>query len=222
MNTLPPLPHGASAPVNDGAQVKLALFGKPIPELLSYAGSVHSAMEDNEFYPDPQPPQDELAVAIEDAKAADLEVMGLQTQLAAAFSRRDALVETLLEKLNQRGRYVQLRSGGNTRRILSAGIDVRRDRRPVGELDVPTGLYVELGGTAGAAIITWDKVKNAKMYMIEYGPIDGPKVNHPVSGQRKLILGELPLGEMYKFRVCAMGGTTGKSDWSPWVTRGIA
>jgi hypothetical protein len=47
-------------------------------------------------------------------------------------------------------------------------------------------------------------------------------VQRPVPGQRKVILNELPLGEMYQFRVCAMGGATGQSSWSPWAKRGIA
>ena len=208
--------------INDGGQVKLALFGRPIPELLLYARVVYQAMEDNEFFPEPQPPQDELATSLGEASAADMDVMGLKIQLAAALSRRDTAVENLVSQLNKRGTYVQLASGGNTTRILSAGIDVRKDRRPVPELDVPTGLYVELSGTAGVATLTWNKVKHARMYMIEYGPVDGPYVQRPVPGQRKVILNELPIGEVYQFRVCAMGGATGQSYWSPWAKRGIA
>jgi hypothetical protein len=211
-----------SSPKDDGGRVKLALFGRPIPELLAYADTVYSAMEDNEFFPDPQPPQDELAAMIEAAKASTLEADNLKSSYAAAVARRDEIICKLTLKLDQRGNYVQMRSGGNSPRILSAGMDVRSPRRPVPELDVPTGLYVELNGTAGVAIITWDKVKHARMYLIEYGPVDGPYVQRPVAGQRKLKLDNLPIGEMYQFRVRAMGGATGQSDWSPWAKRGIA
>lgn len=202
--------------------VKLALFGRPIPELLSYAGTLYQMMEGNEYFPDPQPPQDELAATLADAKASTLEAARLKSSYAAALARRDEIIGRLVRELDQRGSYVQLRSGGNSQRILSAGIDVRRQRSPVAELDVPLGLQVELNGTAGVAILTWDKVKKARMYLIEYGPVDGPKIHHPVSGQRKLVLPDLTLGVLYQFRVAAMGGATGKSDWSPWVTRGIA
>jgi hypothetical protein len=211
-----------SATQDDGGQVKLALFGRPIPELLLYALVLYQAMENNEFFPDPQPPQDELAASLGEAKSADMEVMGLKIQLAAALSRRDTAIANLVSQSNKRGTYVQLASGGNSTRILSAGMDVRRPRRPVPELEVPTGLYVELSGTAGVATLTWDKVKHARMYMMEYGPVDGPYVQRPVPGQRKVILHDLPIGEMYQFRVRAMGGATGQSDWGPWAKRGIA
>jgi hypothetical protein len=206
---------------DDGGRVKLALFGRPIPELLGYARLLHNSMEGNEFFPEPRPPQDDLASAIADAHASMMRVLNLKSQLAAELALRDDLVDKLTLKLDQRGNYVQMASGGNSVRILSAGIEVRRDRRPVQELDVPAGLCVELNGTAGVAALTWSKVKNARMYMIEYGPVDGPYVQRPVPGRRKVELDNLPIGEMYQFRVCAMGGATGQSYWSPWVKRGI-
>jgi hypothetical protein len=211
-----------SSPKDDGGQVKLALFGRPILELLSYAGLLYDSMENNEFFPDPQPPQDELAAVIAEAKASTLEAECLRGSYAAAVARRNEIIEKLTLRLDQRGNYVQMRSGGNSPRILSAGIDVRRDRRPVPPLEPPTGLYVELSGTAGVATVTWNKVKHAKLYMMEYGPEDGPMVQRAVPGQRKLVFDDLPLGEIYQFRVRAMGGATGQSSWSPWAKRGIA
>lgn len=205
-----------------GGRVKLALFGRPVLELLEYAQLLYNSMEDNEFFPEPQPPQDDLAAMIAAAKASTSEASVLKAAYTAAITRRDEIIEKLTLKLDQRGSYVQMASGGNSVRILSAGMDVRRDRRPVPSLEPPTGLYVELSGTAGVATLTWNKVKHARMYMMEYGPIDGPYVQRAVPGQRKVILNELPLGEIYQFRVRAMGGATGQSDWSPWAKRGIA
>ncbi len=60
------------------------------------------------------------------------------------------------------------------------------------------------------------------MYMLEYGPVDGSKIQRPLRGRRKLSLSELPPGGTYQFRICAMGGATGQSYWGPWVTRGMA
>lgn len=218
----PSVSEPVNTAVNDGAQVKMALFGRPIPELLQYARRLHESMEDNPNFREPQPPQDEFEAVLAVAQASTSRASFLKNAYAAAIASRDQAIQKLLRTLDQRGNYVQMKSGGNAARILSAGIEVRRERRPVPVLYPPAGLSVELNGLAGVVILTWYKVMHAKLYLVEYGPVDGPMTQRFVNGPRKLMLSDLPIGKMYQFRVCTIGGASGQSQWGQWVKRGIA
>lgn len=209
-------------PVPGNAQVKLSLFGRTVLDLIAFAKQHWDALEDNDLFPDPTPPQDELAAAIADAQAATQEVDLLRTKLRAAVSRRNGRLEKLARQMEQRGNYVQMLSGGDAARILNARLEVRRERQPVRELEPPLNLQVTLNGVAGLAIITWNKVKHARMYLLEYGPEDGPMLQRPITGRRKVELSDLELGKVYQFRIAACGSAAGQSPWSPWVKRRAA
>ena len=205
-----------------GALVKMEIDGRPILDLLSFAHSLLTSMDENAYFPDPMPAQDVFSQTVEEAKASTMRVMALRSELAAAVSTRDMVIDRLTQQIRQRGNYVQMRSCGIAHRIFSAGMDVRRDRRPVPDLAAPEGLRADLGETVGLMCLTWYKVKNAKAYLMEYGPVNGPMIQRPVTGLRKLVLDDLELGVPYQFRICAIGGPRGHGDWSPWVVRAAA
>lgn len=210
-----------SSSPDGGARVKLETFGRPIPDLLSFAQLLYTSMEGNPNFSNPQTPQDELAAILAEADADTAKASRLKALYAAAITRRDQMIERLLAAIDKRGSYVQLESRGNAAVITSAGIDVRKTPQPTGALAPPDNLQVELNGVAGAVVLTWDQVKKARGYMLEYGPVDGPKQQEVVLGQRKVRL-SLDVGVTYQFRLATIGGSSGQSPWGAWVTRGAA
>lgn len=211
-----------AAGTNDGAKVKLQTFGRPIPELLSFAQNMFNMMEGNAYFPEPQPPQDEFGALVAEAKAATAKASQLKTLFAAAITGRDEAITRLKAAMDKRGSYVQGASMGIANRIYSAGVGVRNARQKVGPLEPPTGLLVEVGQAHGTMTLTWDKVKKARGYMLEYGPVDGPTVQKTLVGLRNLKLSDLTVGTLYQFRIAAIGGSEGQSAWSPWAKRAAA
>ena len=79
-------------------------------------------------------------------------------------------------------------------------------------------IRVRPGIAAGTVTLTWDKVKHALLYYLEYG-VEGEKpVQISLSGRRKKKLTLPRLGAMYVFRI-ATAGTFGQSNWSAPVRR---
>jgi hypothetical protein len=113
---------------------------------------------------------------------------------------------------------VQSIAYGNKRVILSSALGVQRARQAVGPLPPPSGLQVVPGISEGTVTLTWDKVKHALLYFLEYG-VEGEKpVQIPLSGRRKKKLTLPRLGATYVFRM-ATSGTSGQSNWSAPVRR---
>lgn len=211
-----------AAGTSGGALVKLQTFGRPIPELLNFAQNMFNMMEDNAYFPEPQPPQDEFGALVAEAKAATAKAISVKTELAVALTGRDQVIARLKAAMDKRGSYVQAASMGIANRIYSAGVGVRKERRKVGPLDSPTGLMLEVGQARGTMTMTWDKVKHARAYLLEYGPVDGSMIQKTLVGLRKLKLSDLTVGTTYQFRIAAIGGSEGQSAWSPWVKRAAA
>ena len=202
-----------------GARIKLRTFGRSVNELLAFARLLLSSMEDNPNFPDPQPPQESFADLLAAAERSHKEAGLLKLEYKAAIMRRNEWLQHLVAAIDERGSYVQMRSQGNAVAIRSAGIDLRKPRRPIPILPPPTGLVVELNGLPGVMILTWNKVKQARGYMLEYGPVDGPMRQQVLLGRRKLRLNEMKAGVMYQFRLATIGGASGQSMWGSWVKR---
>lgn len=216
------LVRATAAGTNGGALVKMETFGRPIPELLLFAQKMFNMMEGNEHFPEPQPPQEEFGELVDLASAAAQSAALAKIDYAAAIAVRDEVIERLLAAIDKRGNYVQAASLGIASRICSAGLGVRNERRKVGPLEPPTGLSVEVGVSIGTMMLTWNKVKKARAYVLEYGPVEGPITQKTMVGLRKLSLSDLTVGAIYQFRMAAIGGSEGQSPWSPWVKRAAA
>ena len=117
----------------------------------------------------------------------------------------------------QRGSYVDLVANGDPNVILSYGFQVRANPTPVGDLAAPANLSVELNGTPGLMLLTWEGVEKARAYNLQISPASTPaRTWAPLltSSTTKTRLDDLKLGQLYAFRVAAVGGATGQSPWS--------
>ncbi len=214
------IPAGRFVPPfqNDSSKVTMRLFGRSDQNLLTF-GRVHfDAMEDNANFLEPRPSQATFGSAL-DAFAEDCaEVMALKSALTAAVARKNARREALIKQLDRRAGYVQSIAYGNKQVILSSALGVQRARQAVGPLPPPSGLQVVPGISEGTVTLTWDKVKHALLYYLEYGVEGEEPVQLSLSGRRKKKLTLRRLGAMYVFRI-ATAGTSGQSNWSAPVRR---
>lgn len=196
------------------AMVKLALFGRPDPDLAELCRTHWRAMENNRHYPDPDPSQEELLRKLEEFEEDCREVRKAMSYLRDLVARKKHSRTRLEQTLEQRGNYVQLRSKGNLAAITSAALSVRKKRRPLAPLEPPAELQVQLTASPGVAIVSWSKVPNAKLYCLDYGPADGSAREQITRGKRRLELRDLQVGSVYSFRIASLGGPTGQSAWS--------
>ncbi len=94
-------------------------------------------------------------------------------------------------------------------------------------LVAPSILAIENSGTSQLTL----RVKpsaNARMYEVQKQTVPNPKTGTVTTGEwesaglfastRGIAVGDLVPGQMYAFRVRAMGGSTGQSDWSDAVS----
>ena len=87
---------------------------------------------------------------------------------------------------------------------------------------MPVNLLLTLNGTPGVMHLTWSGVLHARSYVIQCSPAGTmARVWSPfkTASSTKLKIEGLTLGEVYAFRIAAIGGSTGQSDWSAEVVR---
>jgi hypothetical protein len=209
-------------PVNDGGIVKLGTSSMNDTEVLNFASAENTVMTDNLNYPDPSPSVADLATQITSFSAAQEAVRLAKIALKDATNQKDAERATLESLLKARASYVQLTSNGNTALIINAGFQVRSAPTPVGNLTPPVNLYIELNGTPGVMFLDWAVVPNARSYNIQFSTadtMDRAWLPLKISSSTRQKLDGLTLGQTYAFRVAAIGGASGQSDWSAEVIR---
>jgi hypothetical protein len=217
-----PVGDAVALPPTDGSRVRLGLDSRNNQNLAGLTSNHIASMVGNAYFPTPLPPAAEF-----DPVYADFQSK-LNAWLAAQTAQRDA--STALEAsrvqmviyLNARAAYVQSASNGNTNAIVSSGFEVRAVPTPVGELAPPTDLKLDLNGTPGVAHLTWKSVLNSRGYNIQSSPAETMARNwqpYDTTTQARLKCTGLEVGKVYAFRIAAVGGNTGLSDWSAEVVR---
>ena len=212
----------AGLPVKQKAKIKLDLRGKADAQLAPFCQAIITAMEDNPNFPDPVPPSPIFNGTVENY-ATKLQRHLLAKAAALQAKNEKDIARALVEKqVNTRADYVQTRSGGDAAIILSAGMPLRATRSPIGDLPPPQNLRIELNGTAGLMILTWNRVPKSLSYVIQWSEAATAERNWislKTTTDRKLLLTETVLGMTYAFRVATIGGASGQSQWSPEVLR---
>jgi hypothetical protein len=118
---------------------------------------------------------------------------------------------------------VEVSSNGNPDVIATSGLPLRKSRAPVGQLPWPQNLKVEQSQVVGELIVRWAAVSKARGYLLQCAEVaaDLPRTWTNVYTGGKLVSNRKPLtpGKTYEFRVAALGGSTGQSEFSPVVSR---
>ncbi|MBK9149107.1 MAG: fibronectin type III domain-containing protein [Flavobacteriales bacterium] len=195
--------------------VKLALSGLSPAALVERARAIIAALTGNADFTTPVPTLAAVGAAADAVEAADTAVLnngGKQDYLA-----RNLRVQELRDLLVLLGAYVQVTSGGDPEKILSAGYPYRKAPEPVGPLPAPGNLRVEVNKLAGQLDLAWDRVVGRMFYEAQSNSTDPA-----VEADWKSLVNQsdntysatgLTGNKLYYFRVRAVGAA-GAGPWS--------
>ncbi|MBK7555695.1 MAG: fibronectin type III domain-containing protein [Flavobacteriales bacterium] len=115
------------------------------------------------------------------------------------------------------GSYVQVTSGGDPEKILSAGYPTRKPAEPVGPMGKPGDLRATANKLVGVIDLRWKSVKGRMFYEAQINDVDiNVEVNWKplknLSDNMYKVTG-LESGKAFSFRVRAVGAA-GPGPWS--------
>jgi len=187
-------------------------------KLNSFATSVHAAMKDNAYFPEPMPSLAELTAGIELFAASSDDARHFDRLKAAEKDQARKKLELLLTRLSN---YVMVIAGDNRVIQMSSGFHVNGLKIGETELGDPINFAVLLGKNSGEAFMSVD-VANAKSYVYyvaEAGTETPVWKDYPSGVKPFLVTDLLPL-KMYRFRITAVGNK-GQSVETGEITRAI-
>ena len=141
--------------------------------------------------------------------------MGGPADTAEKNNKRDVLVGLL----RQLAGFVQMHHGNDMAKLLASGFEAVSTNRAQHPLAKPVIRDLHHGGT-GKINMRVGPIATAKNYEPEYaligpGGVPGPWISAGLfSNSRSMSIEGLTPGAEYIFRVRAIGGSTGYSDWS--------
>ena len=141
--------------------------------------------------------------------------MGGPADTADKNNKRDVLIALL----RQLAGFVQANHGNDMAKLLASGFPAVSTNRAQHPLDTPV-IRDLLHGNTGQIIMRVTPIANARNYepqcaLIGPGGGPGPWVSAGLfSNSRSMPVNGLTPGAEYLFRVRALGGSTGSSDWS--------
>lgn len=208
-----------------GAKVKLSLSSRNNPNVIDFAKTHIAAITGDADFPSPLPLPATFAAKLAELEAAQLEYEEMKSALKSLSGARDRIRAEFDAMFTQRGTYVELTSGGNSELIQDVALPVKSASTPLGLLQPPIGLRTDLNGSPGCMQVRWGTTTGARAYLLECSLV----LPNGVRDWKLLKVGgsncrltDLIVGQAYAFRVAAVGGLNGRSEWSLEVQRTAA
>jgi hypothetical protein len=133
--------------------------------LLVLGNQVIKLMTGNTYFPTPIPTLALLQANLDFYEAAIAKTKnGTRQDIIDKNAARLAFEEVLRALAG----CVQTQSAGNAAAIISSGFDINKMATPSNPLYPPTDISVEAGATRGSLFLSWNPVKNAHSYLVEY------------------------------------------------------
>jgi hypothetical protein len=204
-------------------KISLNISRASASELATKATTVVSKMTGNTTFPAPSPALNSITAQVNLLNAK------LTEQSAALRTYQQKSAEVQAEKkqlyllLQTQATYVQLTSGGDEIKILSAGFDVKDNPSPIGTLEAPKKVLANAGGSDGEIEVTFNQVYGAKSYVIEVSyDVNNPEAwdIHTIVTRTKAKLANLESGKRIWVRVAAVN-TSGRGAYSDPATKTI-
>ncbi len=187
----------------------------PVSSFNMFAASVVIGMTNNPTFPSPLVPLDQLS-----ALQADFEQKMLASRLGGrvAMAAKDEARAALTDGLRRQGFYVQ-GVALTLSALLSSGYTAASQNRAQTQLVRPMILKI-LNEGSGALTLRVRPSANARNYQVQIQVGDGGWQEAGIFPKaRRMVVPNLTPGTVYNFRVRALGGKTGYSDWSPVTSR---
>ncbi len=182
-------------------------------ELITKTAAIEAGMKNNNYFPEPRPSLEEIAIArLAYASALSACSSGARQATAIKNGKRKEL-EVLLRKL---GNYVNAIANGNEEQLLSSGFDISKPSEAVGPLPAPQNIQIKPGRSKGTVVVSCDRVEHASHYVLVYRNMtEGEQSEKELafSTKPKLWIGNLTSGNQYSFCLLALG-THEERNWS--------
>jgi hypothetical protein len=203
------------------AKIKLNFRTLSIPEKISGARQIVTALTGNADFASPQPPLAEVTTTIDNLETAYSDVLAARQEAKEKTSAQNQKEEDFDRALSRLASYVESASGGDETKIKSVGMDVRATATSAQGLDLPASLAATAGDHEGEIDLQWDKVPRAKSYVLQSStdpPTSTSWQHQAVSTKSRITIEGLTSGTKYWFRVAAVGAN-GQSGWSDPATK---
>jgi hypothetical protein len=207
------------------SKIKLNLKSLSIPEKVSRARQIVTALTGNADFASPQPALAQVTASVNALETAYNEAQAARQEAKAKTSAQGQKEEEVDRILSQLASYIDSASGGDETKIKNAGLDVRStsggSSSPGGGSTAPAALEATASDYDGQIDLRWERVEKAKSYIIEKSldPPTGTSWSQAavVTKARASVSG-LTSGTKYWFRVAAVT-TTGQTAWSDPATK---
>jgi hypothetical protein len=171
--------------------------------LVQFVQAVILALTGNLNFPTPQPTLPTITTALEDFQdAISAAELGGATEREIREQKREALL-LLMRELAQ---YIQLASGGDPAKILSAGFDVNKIPSPIGPLPKPNKFKVA-PFEKGMLKLSLESINGAKNYLYQYRIVTEAAWQQELSTRSRITLTGLESGKEYVCRVLPSGAS---------------
>jgi hypothetical protein len=197
------------------ARPKLTLRNRSDAELESYARSVFERLSSGGAVPGLQPDLATFGGVIAGYQTSRLEVSTMQTNLRAAFARKNGQRRHLETVLTQVASSLSAASLGSAHALVSAGIDTIDRGSPVGVLPAPLNFLAKPGDREGRINLRWKAMVRARLFEIQ-SQLEGSGdewTNQRGSTRSRCFIDGFTPGQRYVFRVRAIS-TAGPGPWS--------
>ena len=203
------------------SKVKLQLKSKTDTGLKTFAEDHITKLAGNANFTTPDPSVADFLILKNDYGTALAEAIAAQALAKEKTALKDAKRLALETGLTLRGKYVDLKSGGDKVKILSAGFDVAEDRTPPTLPEPVQNLSLTAGDSAGEVDAQWDFASGARTYHVETSPDPMTPTSwtrhKDVTKSKTIILG-LVSGTRVWMRVRAVNAA-GEGAWSDPATK---
>lgn len=202
-------------------QPRLHLRQKKDIDLQSFARDIIRAMRESPFFAGQQTQVEAAALVVEDYAAALLRQQLAEIALRTATQQKKDARKAAEQALTALAATVTVVAGDRKDVIAASGMELRRERAPVGRLRQPQDLRAEASANEGECALDWEPVRSASVYEVEcrlQDPSDAPWQRHTTCTASKCRVSGLIPGTAYYFRVRAIG-TAGPGPWSDHALR---
>jgi hypothetical protein len=203
------------------AKVKFSLDSLPDTQVIQQSTNIKTALTGNPNFTTTTPSLTVIGAAIAAAQAKLTASDNAQNAAKQAVVDKDTAIQTLVGLMSQLATYVDLTSGGDKAKILSAGMQVRADRVPATIPDVVQNLSLTAGDNAGQLDLQWDPTNGAKRYEVQLcaaADFASGITNLPSVTKSKSSTGNLTSGARIWARVRGLNAA-GPGAWSDVATK---
>lgn len=197
-------------------RVSLAFARLPDAKLQTEAETILGSLYGNPHFPTPPVTREDYEALLTDYRTKLAERVDGGPPATAA---KNEAKRKLTDRMRELAFYVQVTSDNVLSVLLSSGFKETSRNRTSEPLAAPS-IDRLVNGQTGEILLSAKPVANARGYELQHAQVLPDGTLEPfreiifTKGARRLSTTGLTPGQRYSFRIRAMGGSTGHSDWS--------